>query len=349
MKALPYGISDFPRIIRKNYYYVDKTQFIESLERQASYIFLIRPRRFGKSLFLAMLETYYSIDYAANFDELFGDLYIGQHPTEDHSSYMVLRFNFSEVKARLEELEAKFGEYCCMVIKNFILKYEHLMGSKVWEVVKREETDPGQMLSSLKEYVSRTNCPRIYLMIDEYDNFTNTILSSYGQDNYRKQMHGDGFIRGFFNTIKASTSNADAAIERLFITGVSPITMDDVTSGFNIGTNISMSPQFNAVIGFTEDEVRKMVTYYMDEGVLPADVTMEGLLELMKPWYDNYCFSSRKLEERMFNSDMTLYFLNSYLQQGLPPEMMIDNNIRTDYNKLRHLVQIDKTLSLIHI
>ena len=119
--------------------------------------------------------------------------------------------------------------------------------------------------------------------------------------------------------------------------------MDDVTSGFNIGTNISMSPQFNAVIGFTEDEVRKMVTYYMDEGVLPADVTMEGLLELMKPWYDNYCFSSRKLEERMFNSDMTLYFLNSYLQQGLPPEMMIDNNIRTDYNKLRHLVQIDKT------
>ena len=343
MKALPYGISDFPRIIRKNYYYVDKTQFIESLERQASYIFLIRPRRFGKSLFLAMLETYYSIDYAANFDELFGDLYIGQHPTEDHSSYMVLRFNFSEVKARLEELEAKFGEYCCMVIKNFILKYEHLMGSKVWEVVKREETDPGQMLSSLKEYVSRTNCPRIYLMIDEYDNFTNTILSSYGQDNYRKQMHGDGFIRGFFNTIKASTSNADAAIERLFITGVSPITMDDVTSGFNIGTNISMSPQFNAVIGFTEDEVRKMVTYYMDEGVLPADVTMEGLLELMKPWYDNYCFSSRKLEERMFNSDMTLYFLNSYLQQGLPPEMMIDNNIRTDYNKLRHLVQIDKT------
>ena len=180
-------------------------------------------------------------------------------------------------------------------------------------------------------------------MIDEYDNFTNTILSSYGQDNYRKQMHGDGFIRGFFNTIKASTSNADAAIERLFITGVSPITMDDVTSGFNIGTNISMSPQFNAVIGFTEDEVRKMVTYYMDEGVLPADVTMEGLLELMKPWYDNYCFSSRKLEERMFNSDMTLYFLNSYLQQGLPPEMMIDNNIRTDYNKLRHLVQIDKT------
>ena len=343
MKALPYGISDFPRIMRKNYYYVDKTRFIELIERQPPYLFLIRPRRFGKSLFLAMLETYYSIDYASTFDELFGELHIGQHPTEEHNSYMVLRFNFSEVKARPEELEQKFGEYCCMIIKDFILKYEHLLGSEIWEVVKREETDPGQMLSALKQYVSRTNCPRIYLMIDEYDNFTNIILSSYGQDNYRKKMHGDGFIRGFFNTIKASTSNADAAIERLFITGVSPITMDDVTSGFNIGTNISMSPQFNGVIGFSEEEVREMIIYYKDEDALPKDVTVEGLLEIMKPWYDNYCFSSRKLEERMFNSDMILYFLNSYLQQLLPPEMMVDNNIRTDYNKLRHLVQIDKT------
>ena len=343
MKALPYGISDFPRIRRKNYYYVDKTRFIELIERQPPYLFLIRPRRFGKSLFLAMLETYYSIDYASTFDELFGDLYIGQHPTEDHSSYMVLRFNFSEVKARPEELEQKFGEYCCMVMKNFIQKYEHLIGSGIWGIVNPEETDPGQMLSSLKEYVSRTNCPRIYLLIDEYDNFTNTILASYGQERYRKQMHGDGFIRSFFNTVKASTSNADAAIERLFITGVSPITMDDVTSGFNIGTNISMLPQFNSIIGFSEEEVRQMVTYYKDEAALPEDVTVDGLLEVMKPWYDNYCFSEDRLEERMFNSDMTLYFLNSYLQQGKAPRMMVDNNIRTDYNKLRHLVQIDKT------
>ena len=343
MKALPYGISDFPRVRREDYYYVDKTRFIEMLERQPPYLFLIRPRRFGKSLFLAMLEAYYSIDYADRFEELFGELYIGQHSTKRHNSYLVLRFNFSEVKARLDEVEQKFGEYCCMVMKDFILKYEHLMGSEVWEVVKREETDPGQMLSSLKQYLSRTNCPRIYLMIDEYDNFTNTILSSYSQDNYKKRMHGDGFIRGFFNVVKASTSNADAAVERLFITGVSPITMDDVTSGFNIGTNISMLPQFNDIIGFNEDEVREMITYYKDEDALPEDVTVDGLVEIMKPWYDNYCFSSRKLEERMFNSDMTLYFLNSYLQQQLPPEMMVDNNIRTDYNKLRHLVQIDKT------
>ena len=218
-----------------------------------------------------------------------------------------------------------------------------LLGSGVWKIVNPDETNPEQMLAALKEYVSRTDCPRIYLLIDEYDNFTNTILSSYGQERYREKTHGDGLIRGFFNNVKASTSNAGAAVERLFITGVSPITMDDVTSGFNIGTNISMLPQFNNIIGFSEGEVREMIAYYKDEGSLPEDVTVDGLVKIMKPWYDNYCFSSRKLEERMFNSDMTLYFLNSYLQQQLPPEMMVDNNIRTDYNKLRHLVQIDKT------
>ena len=343
MKALPYGISDFPRVMREDYYYVDKTRFIEMLERQPPYLFLIRPRRFGKSLFLAMLEAYYSIDYTNRFKELFGELYIGQHPTKRHNSYMVLRFNFSAISSKLEDVERSFSEYCCMVMKNFILKYEHLMGSDVWKVVNPDETNPRQMLSALKEYVSRTDCPRIYLLIDEYDNFTNTILSSYGQERYREKTHGEGFIRGFFNNIKDSTSNADAAVERLFITGVSPITMDDVTSGFNIGTNISMLPQFNNIIGFSEDEVREMITYYKDEDALPEDVTVDGLVEIMKPWYDNYCFSEDRLEERMFNSDMALYFLNSYLQLGKAPKMMVDNNIRTDYGKLRHLVQIDKT------
>ena len=343
MKALPYGLSDFPRIMRKNYYYVDKTRFIELIERQPSYLFLIRPRRFGKSLFLAMLETYYSIDYADSFKEIFGELYIGKHPTEEHNSYMVLRFNFSEVSLKLETVERSFSEYCCMVMKNFILKYEHLLGSGVWEIVNPGETNPEQMLAALKEYVSRTDCPRIYLLIDEYDNFTNTILSSYGQERYREKTHGDGLIRGFFNNVKASTSNAGAAVERLFITGVSPITMDDVTSGFNIGTDISTLPQFNNIIGFSEDEVREMITYYKDEDALPENITVDGLVEIMKPWYDNYCFSEDRLEERMFNSDMALYFLNSYLQLGKAPKMMVDNNIRTDYSKLRHLVQIDKT------
>ena len=342
MKALPYGISDFSRLIRKDYYYVDKTRFIEMIERQPPYLFLIRPNRFGKSLFLAMLETYYSIDYVEEFEEVFGKVYIGQHPTEEHNKYLVLRFNFFEVKACPEEVEQSFNDYCNLTMTKFIRHYEPVLVSDIWKDI-HPNMSSGLLLSSIAQYISHKKCPRIYLLTDEYDNFTNAILSSYDTKRYEDTTHGEGFIRVFFNVVKAATSNTDAAVERLFITGVSPITMDDVTSGFNIGTNISTLPQFNNIIGFSEDEVREMITYYKDEDALPEDVIVDGLVEIMKPWYDNYCFSSRKLEERMFNSDMTLYFLNSYIQQQLPPEMMVDNNIRTDYNKLRHLVQIDKT------
>ena len=342
MKALPYGISDFSRLIRKDYYYVDKTRFIEMIERQPPYLFLIRPNRFGKSLFLAMLETYYSIDYVEEFEEVFGKVYIGQHPTEEHNKYLVLRFNFFEVKACPEEVEQSFNDYCNLTMTKFIRHYEPVLVSDIWKDI-HPNMSSGLLLSSIAQYISHKKCPRIYLLTDEYDNFTNAILSSYDTKRYEDTTHGEGFIRVFFNVVKAATSNTDAAVERLFITGVSPITMDDVTSGFNIGTNISTLPQFNNIIGFSEDEVREMITYYKDEDALPEDVTVDGLVEIMKPWYDNYCFSEDRLEERMFNSDMALYFLNSYLQLGKAPKMMVDNNIRTDYNKLRHLVQIDKT------
>ena len=342
MKALPYGISDFSRLIRKDYYYVDKTRFIEMIERQPPYLFLIRPNRFGKSLFLAMLETYYSIDYVEEFEEVFGKVYIGQHPTEEHNKYLVLRFNFFEVKACPEEVEQSFNDYCNLTMTKFIRHYEPVLVSDIWKDI-HPNMSSGLLLSSIAQYISHKKCPRIYLLTDEYDNFTNAILSSYDTKRYEDTTHGEGFIRVFFNVVKAATSNTDAAVERLFITGVSPITMDDVTSGFNIGTNISTLPQFNNIIGFSEDEVREMITYYKDEDALPENITVDGLVEIMKPWYDNYCFSEDRLEERMFNSDMALYFLNSYLQLGKAPKMMVDNNIRTDYGKLRHLVQIDKT------
>ncbi|WP_302459169.1 ATP-binding protein [Mediterranea massiliensis] len=344
MKRLPYGISDFPRLISENYYYVDKTSYIELLENQPNFLFLLRPRRFGKSLFMAMLEAYYSVDYRERFDELFSGLYIGHHPTPSRNTYLALRFNFSEVTSNPDEVERSFKAYCCMVIKDFIIGHEVLLGSDVWKVVKEDDTDPSAMLSALNRYITRTGCPHIYLLIDEYDNFTNTLLATYGTERYRRTTHGEGFIREFFNTIKAATTGPGAAIDRLFITGVSPVTMDDVTSGFNIGTNISLLPQFNGIIGFSTEEVRRMVGYYQSEGALPADVTVDGLLEEMKPWYDNYCFSEDASDEHMFNSDMTLYFLNSYLQQQRPPRQMVDNNIRTDYGKLRHLVQVDRRL-----
>lgn len=346
MKKLPYGLSDFPRLISEDYYYVDKTRYIELLENQPNYLFLLRPRRFGKSLFLAMLETYYSVDYADRFEELFGELYIGKHATKAHNKYLVLRFNFSIVSSNPDEMEQSFKTYCSSTITRFVKKYEYLLGNEIWSELSFFNDSPGLMLDALARYISDNNCPHIYLLIDEYDNFTNTLLATYGTERYRKTTHGEGFIREFFNVIKAATTGPDAAIDRLFITGVSPVTMDDVTSGFNIGTNISMKPEFNSIIGFSTEEVRQMISYYKSEGALPEEVTVDDLLEEMRPWYDNYCFSEDMSDEHMFNSDMTLYFLNEYMQRHKPPKMMVDTNIRTDYNKLRHLVQIDKRLGV---
>ncbi|MEG1564161.1 MAG: ATP-binding protein [Bacteroides sp.] len=341
MKKIPYGLSDFPRIIREDYYYVDKSHFIELIEDQPPYLFLIRPRRFGKSLFLALVETYYDVRYAGSFEEIFGHLYIGKHPTPSHNQYLVLRFNFSEISSNVEEVERSFKEYCCLVLIKFIRKYEQILGANIWKDIKEGETNPNQLLSSINQYATDKGNISIYLLIDEYDNFTNTILSNYGTERYRKATHGEGFIRGFFNTIKAATTGPGSALKRLFITGVSPVTMDDVTSGFNIGTNISMDAMFNSIIGFKETELRKMLTYYKEAGALSN--TVDELVETMKPWYDNYCFSEDCLNESMYNSDMTLYFLNNYLLQKKAPKAMVDNNIRTDYNKLRHLIRLDKT------
>lgn len=340
-KMLPYGLTDFIRIRHEDYYYVDKTRYIELIERMPSFLFLLRPRRFGKSLFLTMLETYYDLRYADRFEELFGDLYIGKHPTRLHNQYLVLRFNFSAVNDRLEEIEESFNKYCCMVMRTFVWANEKVFGKEVWDTVNRDETKPGLMLSAIERYAAAKGGIRIYLLIDEYDNFTNTILSSYGKDRYRSVTHGDGFIRSFFNAIKVATTAPGASLERLFITGVSPITMDDVTSGFNIGTNVSMDADFNNVVGFSELEVREMLTYYKKEGVLEGNVN--EVLEVMKPWYDNYCFSPDCLDKPMYNSDMTLYFLNNYMRLKKVPNPMIDQNIRTDYNKLRHVIELDKT------
>lgn len=268
--------------------------FIEKIEMQPRYLFLIRLRRFGKSLTLAMLEAYYDIMYADKFEKLFGQLYIGQHPTELHNQFLIMRFNFSEVSSNVDEVELSFKRHCCNKRKNFVFKYEHILGKEVWDILDDGiQQDPGAFLSAISSYASRKGNIRIYLLIDEYDNFTNTILSTYGTEFYRKVTHGEGFIRGFFNVIKATTTGTGSALERLFITGVSPVTMDDVTSGFNIGTNITTDPWFNDLVGFSEKELREMLTFYKTQGVLTQSV--DETVAMMKPNYDNYCFSRSKV------------------------------------------------------
>lgn len=342
IKGIPYGVSDYEVITRDNLYYVDKTRFIPLIEQVARYFFLIRPRRFGKSLMLSVLESYYDINNTDRFEELFGERYIYQHPTDLRAKFLILRFNFSGVNPALSQLHTSFEEHCEKQFLLFVNKYERFFAPNFREELLKRSTAASR-LGYLNMEASSLKL-RIYLIIDEYDNFTNTILSSYGTAAYREATHGEGAFRFFFNVIKEATTGSGMALERMFITGVSPITLDDVTSGFNIGSNRSNDVRFNGIVGFSELELRAMLEYYKDADTTVKDI--DALIETMKPWYDNYCFAEDALGDSMYNSDMVLYFLNDYLGIGKVPKMMIDNNIRTDYNKIRHLISIDKKLGM---
>ncbi|CAN2049106.1 AAA family ATPase [Candidatus Magnetomoraceae bacterium gMMP-13] len=340
IKKIPYGISDFERINKESYYYVDKTEFIPILESMPSFIFFIRPRRFGKSLWLSILASYYDINKKDQFEEIFKNTYIGEHPTDEKNLYLILYFNFSLVNPDTRFVEESFASHCNTRIYSFLEQYgKYFDESIIKRINQAEKTD--EKLGELFEY-SRRKQLNIYGFIDEYDNFSNTVLSSKGRKNYEKLTRGTGFFRFFFNMFKGGTSGSGSAVAKLFITGVSPITMDDVTSGFNIGKNLSRSPKFNDMMGFTEEDVVKILNYYKNAGLLKLNIN--NCLEIMKLWYNNYRFSERS-ETRMFNPDMVLYFISEIIEQDLLPENLIDQNIRIDYKKLQHLVVIDKKLN----
>lgn len=337
IKKIPYGMTNFESIISDNYYYVDKTRYIALIEDTSRFFFFVRPRRFGKSLFLNMLGLYYDINKKDNFEEIFGGLSIGKNPTPYRNKYLVLTLNFSSVAANMERLEETFNIYCKIVMDGFAERYAHLLGKEAVEKLRGLSTGAA-LLGSLCQSAQNKGY-KIYLILDEYDNFANNILVDYGNERYRSITHGNGFFRGFLKVVK---DYSNSVIERIFLTGVSPVTMDDLTSGFNIADNYSSNSAFNNMIGFNEYEVRTLIDYYKSCTVLPH--TTDELIEMMKPWYDNYCFSTESLDEpSMYNSDMVLYFMNRYLLNKRIPANMLDANIRTDYNKLRHLIHVDKT------
>ena len=337
-KKIPYGLTDYVLLMTDNYYYVDKTRYIEQLEQTARFLLLIRPRRFGKSLFLNMLNCYYDVKYADRFNELFGEQYIGKHPTSEQGKYLVLYFNFSAVRGTGEALEENFNMYAKIQMEAFADQYASYFELGFSQGI-RELKSAASQLNYIGKRAGMLGLS-IYLLIDEYDNFTNTILSSEGNNVYRALTHDSGFYRGFFNIVKAITTGPEAPVKRMFITGVSPVTLDDVTSGFNIGTNITTDEQFNSMVGFSGSELQEMLSYYESEGMLVN--SKEELVRLMKPWYDNYCFAWECIGQTMYNSDMVLYFLNNYLLKKRAPSDMLDRNIRTDYSKLRHFIRIDK-------
>ena len=337
-KRIPYGMMNFAVIRRDDCYYVDKTRFIPIIEDADKFFFFIRPRRFGKSLTVSMLQHYYDIAAKDKFDALFGDLYIGKYPTRDRNSYLVLYLNFSGIVGELHNYRKGLDAHCQTMFDYFCDIYADYLPQGIKEKLDEKEGAVEQFEYLFTE-CNKTN-QRIYLFIDEYDHFTNAILADpESLHRYTNETHGEGYLRAFFNKVKAGTYSS---IERCFITGVSPVTMDDLTSGFNIGTNYSLSPKFNEMIGFTEEEVRQMLTYYSTTSHF--NHTVDELLDIMKPWYDNYCFAQGRYgETTMYNSNMVLYFVKNYLDNdGKAPQNMIESNIRIDYEKLRMLIRKDK-------
>ena len=334
VKLLPYGVADFATVIEQNLYYVDKTMFIPELEKQPRNLFFIRPRRFGKSIFLSMLYSYYDCTQSHKFQSLFGNLWIGQHPTPLQGKYQVLFLDFSQITGNIDKLETKFNSYLSINLDAFVRQYSEYYQAEMEEILAQEDFEEKMELIFK---AAKAHQYHLYLIIDEYDNFTNVILNERGEKIYHAITHADGFYRDVFKKFKGN-------FERIFMMGVSPVTLDDVTSGFNIGWNISIKPEFDEMLGFSTTDVVKMFTYYKEHGSIPADSDIDAIVNDMKPWYDNYCFAKQALKKktRMFNCDMVLYYLRNYMDAGCPPEEMIDPNTRTDYGKMKKLLQFDK-------
>ena len=345
IKRPPIGMSDFRMVRNNNKYYVDKTMYIPQLEKISNFLFLIRPRRFGKSIFLSMIADYYDCENK-ELDQEFEGTWISEHPQPLKGQFQILQYDFSQVLGQTNHLEDDFNTYCCGQLDMFIQKYGKYYSAETvkWALEAKTSKDKINLLSA----EAKERGYHLYLIIDEYDNFTNTVLNEQGEDVYHNMTHSSGFYRSAFKIFKPN-------FERILFMGVSPITLNDLTSGFNIATNISLHPAFNMMLGFSEEDVREMIVYYQSVGLIQPSKddkgnTIDGkarvdeIIADMKPWYDNYCFAEDRfdVDSRMFNSNMVLYYLNYFITAGKAPKEMADPSCRTDYAKLKNLVRLDR-------
>jgi hypothetical protein len=336
-KALPGGVSNFKKLIPNNYYYVDKTPYISKMGKGKDFLFLLRPRRFGKSLFLSMLQTYYDVKERDNFALYFAGTWIYDNPTEDRGMYQVLMLDFSTFNDSAKDIQTAFEEYCCSALNGFLDKYREYYPERLYNEIQTYSMAANR-LNRVAQYAKDSGY-NLFLIVDEYDNFTNTVLAMEGHEMYHAITHASGFYRSIFKVFKG-------AFDRIIMTGVSPITLDDLTSGYNIATNITLNSLYNEALGFSSEEVLAMIRYYQSVGLLRVEDEAEMMAE-MAAWYDGYCFSSRALKKgvEVFNSSMVIRYIQNYIDEGAAPENLIDSNTRTDYKKMEMLLKLDTKMA----
>ena len=328
MKKLPYGISDYERLVENEYYYIDKTMYIEKLENLAErYIMFLRPRKFGKTLFTSTLENYYDIQKEEKFEKLYGETYIGKNPTKLKNNYYILKFNFSGIDTTNEETTIKgFKETVMISIEGFIKKYS------LDFFVNPELTAEGLLNSLIEAFKIQKTEEKIYVIIDEYDHFANELLG-FNTNQFKNLVSKNGKVRKWYEILKKGT---ESVIDRIFITGVAPITLDSLISGFNIGSDKTQNEKFNEMMGFTEEELKKLMR---EQNI--SEEKQKEILPIMRENYDGYRFSLYG-KEKIYNSNMCLYFLNNYIELGRIPEQLIDVNIASDYSKLGKMLDLCK-------
>jgi len=326
MKKIPYGISDFKRLKTEDYFFIDKTDYIPKIENHTSaYLMFLRPRRFGKSLLIAMLEAYYDIYFKKEFEAIFKDTYILNNKTKEVSSYMVLGFDFSAVD--IFDVNDSFKHLLELKIRGFSDRYNLNIEFKA--------NNPISMLNDIFNYTKKHHL-NLYVMIDEYDNFANRLFLNSKEDYLNIVTQKTAPFKQFFTTLKAGTAGNNAPIKRMFITGVTPMTMYDVTSGFNIGDNISLHPDFQNLIGIDSHELEKALSHF--------EIRDQVETAMLQEWYDGYRFSEYN-DHKIYNTDMILYFIKQFMICHKLPKEMIDINVRSDYSKLKGIIYTNKKLN----
>ena len=343
MIKFPYGVCDFHKIVSDGYFYVDRTDRIRLIEEAGSQLLFLRPRRFGKSLLLSTLENYYDVASADEFETLFGHLSIGQNPTPRHNQYFVLKWDFSAVSplGEVREIQRAMYNHINGCIEQFVVRYRDLLD---YEIVL-DETDALRSFQSLLAAIRRTPY-RLYLLIDEYDNFANEVMMGSREvsaSRYKSLLYGEGALKTVFKAVKAAS--AGQGLDRVFITGVSPVVLSDITSGYNVAENIYLRSDFNDLCGFHEYEIADTLTQIVGDCGMPAQRATEAMM-MMRAFYDGYRFS-HKADRFVYNPTLALYFLNAFQRECEYPRQMLDSNLAMDRGKIAYIAQLPNGGQLI--